>query len=178
VVPPGRQLEKFRGRITCPSYNLNGDPRSALTALTSPAIGERRFVSKNVCHGVCYDCSVHDLVAAVKGRSLSLELIWKGMEKYLRERPEGKLLHDPLAACCAIDEAMGSWGEVEMYREKGEWGARLVPGSGTRTRRHGGGRKQGPGAAPRPAPFTRRPGAAGAAPGSFLCPRRPLQIRQ
>jgi len=26
VIPPGEQLPKFRGRSTCPSYNLNGDP--------------------------------------------------------------------------------------------------------------------------------------------------------
>jgi hypothetical protein len=50
---------------------------------------------------------------------------------YLRTRPEGKILHDPLAACCAIDESIGEWAEVELFREKNEWGARLK--SDTRT---------------------------------------------
>ncbi|MEZ4406969.1 MAG: hypothetical protein R3A52_10885 [Polyangiales bacterium] len=42
----------------------------------------------------------------------------------------GKKLHDPLAACCAIDPSIGEWAEVEMFRERGEWGSRLAPGSG------------------------------------------------
>ena len=54
------QLEQFKGRATCPTFNLNGDPKSALAALQFPGIGSRRFVSKNVCHGVFYDrrCTV------------------------------------------------------------------------------------------------------------------------
>jgi pyrimidine-specific ribonucleoside hydrolase len=131
VVPPERQLDKFRGRVTCPTFNLNGDPRSALAALRHPGIGVRRFVSKNVCHGVVYDQALHGRVAALRDRSRSLDLIWRGMDAYLGRQGAGKAFHDPLAACCAIDEAIGDWAEVELYRERGEWGARLCPGSGT-----------------------------------------------
>jgi inosine-uridine nucleoside N-ribohydrolase len=203
VVPRERQLAKFRGLTTCPTYNLNGDPRSALAALEHPGIGVKRFVSKNVCHGVVYDRALHDAVGALVNQSLSLRLIWRGMQEYLgaaapsppararngaigapvvalvgprgerlgpteigralalaREqgldlvemhpgasppvcrlmppagadespaRRPGKIFHDPLAACCAIDESIGEWAEVELYRERGEWGARLRPGSG------------------------------------------------
>src|SRR5262249_36109185 len=91
----------------------------------------RRFVSKNVCHGVVYDQAMHKHFAAVKEGSRSLALIWQGMEVYLRRQEEGKAFHDPLAACCAIDESIGTWAEVEVYREKGEWGSRLCPESGT-----------------------------------------------
>jgi pyrimidine-specific ribonucleoside hydrolase len=132
VVPPERQLPAFRGRVTCPSFNLNGDPRSALQAFTFPGIGARRFVSKNVCHGVFYDGALHARVGALRDRSRSLELIWQGMAVYLAKTPAGKKFHDPLAACCAIDERVGTWAEVELYRERGEWGARLAPGSSTR----------------------------------------------
>lgn len=132
VVPPERQLEKFRGMVTCPTYNLNGDPRSAEAALTHPGIGARWFVSKNVCHGVVYDHEVHARVAACRHRSLSLRLIWQGMEAYLRKSRDGKKFHDPLAACCAIDRSIGTWAEVELYRARGGWGSRLSPGSGTR----------------------------------------------
>lgn len=199
VVPRACQLEKFRGLVTCPTYNLNGDPKSALAVISSSAIASKRFVSKNVCHGVVYDRELHARVAALKDRSKSLELIWRGMEKYLeRHRPaarprndaiasrdvrlvgldgklelvalseaiarvatrgldlvavnddmppvcrgmpratvpeshdeHGKKFHDPLAACCAIDPSIGEWAEVELYREGGEWGSRLAPGSGT-----------------------------------------------
>lgn len=153
VVPPGRQLAKFRGMVTCPTYNLNGDPRSALAALAHPGIAVKRFVAKNVCHGVIYDHALHARIAAVKDRSRSLGLIWQGMETYLAKKghkhqapldrtqptgadrepppdPAGKKFHDPLAACCAIDESIATWAEVELFRERGGWGSRLSPGSG------------------------------------------------
>lgn len=131
VVPRERQLPKFAGRTTCPTFNLNGAPKAVLAALAHPGIGERRFVSKNVCHGVVYDRALHAVVGERKAGSRSLELVWKGMERYLEDHPEGKAFHDPLAACCAIDPSIAEWAEVEVYREKGEWGARLAPGSGT-----------------------------------------------
>jgi pyrimidine-specific ribonucleoside hydrolase len=197
VVPRERQLPKFAGLVTCPTYNLNGDPKSALAVIASTAIAHKRFVSKNVCHGVVYDAAMHAAVAALRDRSKSLDLIWRGMEVYLYDtadapRPRngeiaapevrlagadkqlelvaigeaiaraaaagldlvavtddtppvcrlmpaatpessdgsGKKFHDPLAACCAIDESIGEWAEVELYREKGEWGSRLAAGSG------------------------------------------------
>lgn len=52
------------------------------------------------------------------------------MASYLERHPEGKKFHDPLAACCAIEPSIGVWAEVEVYRQKGQWGARLSPGSG------------------------------------------------
>src|SRR5437588_706697 len=68
VVPPERQLDKFKGLTTCPTYNLNGDPRAALAVLASAAIGVRRFVAKNVCHGVCYDRDMHAHFEALAGK--------------------------------------------------------------------------------------------------------------
>jgi inosine-uridine nucleoside N-ribohydrolase len=131
VVPREQQLAKFKGRTTCPSFNMNGDPKSALLAVAHPAIATRRLVSKNVCHGVVYDPALHARVTAVKDRSPALALIWRGMEHYLVKHPGGKIFHDPLAACCAIDPAIATWAEVEVYRKSGEWGARLSPGTGT-----------------------------------------------
>jgi pyrimidine-specific ribonucleoside hydrolase len=131
VVPPEHQLAKFAGMTTCPTYNLNGDPQSALLALAYPGIAARRFVSKNVCHGVSYDAAMHARIAEVRDARPSLQLIWQGMEAYLRKHPAGKKFHDPLAACCAIDEQIGTWAEVELYRDTGGWGARPAPGSGT-----------------------------------------------
>ncbi len=200
VVPPERQLAKFRGLATCPSYNLNGDPKSALAVIAAPSITRKRFVSKNVCHGVVYDRALHASVAEVRHRATSLDLIWQGMQRYLdnhgprpapprnlaiaaaevrlagadgtltllprddavalaaargldlvavtadpvpvcralpptvehRESadPQGKMLHDPLAACCAIDPSIAQWAEVDLFRERGAWGSRLAPGSG------------------------------------------------
>ena len=131
VVPPEDQLEKFKGLITCPTYNLNGDPKSALRVLAHDGFRTRHFVSKNICHGLVYDRRMHKLMGKVKDKGLSLSLIWKGMDFYLSRKPGGKKFHDPLAACCAIDRDIGTWAEVELYREKGKWGSKLSPGSGT-----------------------------------------------
>ena len=131
VVPPADQLPKFRGLETCPTYNLNGAPAAALAALRDPRIGPKRFVSKNVCHGVVYDADLHAQVAPRRDRRRSLRLIHQGMDVYLRKRPRGKAFHDPLAACCAIDPAIGVWAQVELYRAQGRWGARPRPGSDT-----------------------------------------------
>lgn len=140
VVPAERQLEKFKGKVTCPTFNLNGDPKSALFVLEKRAwFEDLRFVSKNVCHGVKYDRAMHARFAAVSSRwfdgtrtSTAQSLIYQGMGHYLTKREEGKAFHDPLAACCAIDPEIGDWAEVELYRERGEWGSRLSPDSGVR----------------------------------------------
>jgi pyrimidine-specific ribonucleoside hydrolase len=131
VVLPEWQLPKFRGLTTCPTFNLNGDVKSALLTLTYPLIGIRRFVSKNVCHQVIYDQALHQKIAPLQDKNLALKYMWQGMDMYLKNKPEGKILHDPLAACCAIDESIGTWAEVELFREKNEWGARLKPRSRT-----------------------------------------------
>ncbi|MEH2194479.1 MAG: nucleoside hydrolase [Nostoc sp.] len=131
VIPPERQLEKFKGMVTCPSYNLNGDPKSALAALEYSGIGIRRFVSKNVCHKVYYDQEIHKHFETIKDKSKSLTYIWQGMNAYLKKKPGGKKFHDPLAACCAIDESIGTWAEVDLYCHHGQWGAKLSPGTKT-----------------------------------------------
>lgn len=124
VVPEILQLEKFKGMATCPTFNLNGAPKTAIRALQYGNF-PKYFISKNVCHGVYYDREMHEIVGAKKNTKLSLSLIHKGMEKYLRKHPAGKKFHDPLAACCAINPDIGVWREVELYREQGKWGSRF-----------------------------------------------------
>jgi pyrimidine-specific ribonucleoside hydrolase len=53
------------------------------------------------------------------------------MELYLRKRRAGKLLHDPTAACAAIDPGICGWAEVEMVQDGLAWGAEPAEGSGT-----------------------------------------------
>lgn len=55
IVAPEHVLEKFKGKITCPTFNLNADVKAGLAVLASAGIHERWFVSKNVCHGIKYD---------------------------------------------------------------------------------------------------------------------------
>jgi len=181
VVPPEKQLEKFKGKATCPTFNLNGDVPSAHLVLEHRGwFSDLRFVSKNVCHGVVYDEGMHEVVKGVLAAGcehdlcncechnpgsqmmhimaccdacplcgqntagltrypdasdphrLSLFLIRGGMGHYLQRHTGGKAFHDPLAACCAINPEIGEWAEVELYRERGEWGSFLYAGSGVK----------------------------------------------
>lgn len=59
VIPTDLQLDKFKGRTTCPSFNLGGDIPSAMLVLEHRHLfKDLRFVSKNVAHGVVYDESM------------------------------------------------------------------------------------------------------------------------
>ncbi len=124
VVPEHLILEKFHGKLTCPTFNLNGDVKAALKVLSSEDIINRIFVSKNVCHGVVYDNNMHEFVKQYKDNNPGLKLMFDGMHKYLQKNSNGKAFHDPLAACVAIDQNICEFEHVELYREKGEWGSR------------------------------------------------------
>lgn len=127
VVPPEFRLKKFEGKATCPTFNFNGSPREAEQLLASgvPTL----LVSKNVCHGVCWDEAFHSRVAALPKVTAGVRLAYEGMAHYLKNKPEGKLIHDPLALAVAIDPSVCEFRGVEVYRSKGEWGSKLSPGS-------------------------------------------------
>lgn len=129
LVAPEHRLAKFEGRVTCPTFNLNGDPKGALRLLSDGRIRDRVLVSKNVCHGVAWDREFHARVMAGE-RTDGVDLVAHGMEMYLRRRPEGKLLHDPLAMAVALDESVVGLRPVEVFRRKGEWGSAPWDGKG------------------------------------------------
>ncbi|GAA0947264.1 nucleoside hydrolase [Actinocorallia libanotica] len=132
LVPPERRLAKFDGLTACPTFNFNGEPQAALSALSDAApIARRELVSKNVTHGVRYDRAFHERLEPHRDATPGLALIWRGMDLYLRRRPGGKLLHDPTAACAAIDPSIAVWAEAEITREPGGWAARPQPGTRT-----------------------------------------------
>lgn len=132
VVPKELRLPKFDGMNTCPTFNFNGNPKGALFLLGTDQITKRLLVSKNVCHGEVYTKELHERYKAVKDRDECTRLIYKAMDLYLKKRPEGKKLHDPLAACVAINPEVCEFKPVEIYREKGKWGAKLNSESNTR----------------------------------------------
>ena len=125
IMPPELILEKFKGKITCPTFNLNGDVPAALKVVSTELIKNKTFVSKNVCHGVVYNNEMHDFIRKFKDRNLGLNLLFQGMDFYLSRNSNGKAFHDPLAACVAINNDVCSFENVDLYRSKGEWGANL-----------------------------------------------------
>lgn len=121
IVPEQYRLPKFAGKTTCPTFNFNGDVIGAKLLLSNLVdIKNKQLVSKNVCHGLAYNQEFHDKMKDVKFNK-SLELIYKGMEIYLKKNKDGKLFHDPLAAAMMINPDICESVEVEVYREKGEW---------------------------------------------------------
>ncbi len=131
VVPEEHRLEKFKGRITCPTFNLNADVEAAKIIASTKQIKKKMFVSKNVCHGMIYDNEMHERIRPHRHNNIGLDLMVDGMDFYLSNKKHGKAFHDPLAACVAIDPSIVEFREVEVYREKGDWGSKLAEGTNT-----------------------------------------------
>lgn len=131
IVPEEYRLNKFVGKETCPTFNLNGDIEAAKNVIASEKILKRIFVSKNVCHGIIYDNDMHERIKPHRHNNAGLELLVKGMDFYLKNKSSGKAFHDPLAACVAISPDCCEFKEVELYRSKGEWGSKLQEGTNT-----------------------------------------------
>jgi len=139
VVPREAQMDKFKGLETCPTWNFCGNIPAAQAALASPAIARKICVSKNVCHSVNYDevfhMALHEAVleetkvSPTGSRAVAFQIMYSAMDDYVRHKPGGKKLHDPLALAVAIDETVCELAEVNLYCHKGRWGSRLSPGS-------------------------------------------------
>ncbi|HET9622078.1 MAG TPA: nucleoside hydrolase [Kofleriaceae bacterium] len=131
LVPPARRLAKFDGRTRCESFNFGGDKKATQAALASPQIARRDLVSKNVTHGFAWDAALQARLRARADLSAGAALACEAMDLYLRDHPEGKLLHDPLAACAIVDRDAFTWAEVEVDYERGQWGAQAAAGTQT-----------------------------------------------
>ncbi len=92
VVPSEYRLDKFAGRNTCPTFNFNGDILGAKLLLASTNIKLKQLVSKNVCHGVFYDSEFHEKASYWKNHSKSNEMIYWGMDVYLKKTSSWKII--------------------------------------------------------------------------------------
>lgn len=115
IVPKEHRLEKFDGKITCPTFNLNGNPLAAEALLAIP-MTERRLISKNVCHGAVFTKADAALLVPFRNQNKGLDLFLKAVD--LKE----KALHDTVAGLLAIDASKALWAEVIPYRKSGGWG--------------------------------------------------------
>merc|ERR1712196_648998 len=124
------QMDKFKGMATCPTWNFGGNIPAAQAALASSAIERKICVSKNVCHSVVYDDEFHRALAHARHRHpTTFGMMYDAMDDYLKRRPGGKKLHDPLAMAVAVNEAVCELVEVQLFCQKGHWGSKLCPGS-------------------------------------------------
>jgi len=116
-------LEKFVGKTTVPTFNLNGDPGGA-RAFLDANISDRRFVGKHLCHTIVYDRDRHCAIPPARNRAHALFI--EGMGKYLAKHKGGKKFHDPLAAVAHVHPEIFSWATGTLFREHGEWGTELA----------------------------------------------------
>jgi len=131
MVPEELQLEKFKGKEVCMSANWSSSAMIKYL-LSSPNILRRVVCAKNVCHGVVYDSKFHQHLHNIPQRTKGLDLIYQGMDTYLKRHSKGKMFHDPLAAAVAVDESIGEFVEVDMEaNSKKEW--KSTPKQGTNT---------------------------------------------
>ena len=119
IVPKENRLEKFDGKLTCATFNLNGNPLAAEKLLSIP-MTERRLISKNVCHAAIFTKKDAEMLMPFRNNNKGLNLFLKAVE--LKE----KALHDTVAALLAVDPSKAVWAEVIPYRKRGEWGSRKV----------------------------------------------------
>merc|ERR1712046_501703 len=121
-------MDKFKGMATCPTWNFCGNIPAAEAALASEAIVKKVCVSKNVCHSVVYDEKFHGALARARYRHpTTFGLMYDAMDTYLRHKPGGKKLHDPLALAVALDESVCELVQVKLFYQKGKWGSRVCP---------------------------------------------------
>jgi pyrimidine-specific ribonucleoside hydrolase len=118
------RLEKFEGKETCATFNLNGDKKGAELFMQAPI--SRRFVSKNVCHTVVYGADEHCLALTKQPKGRGGQLLREGMALYLSGHPEGKKFHDPTAAACMLHPEIAKWARGRLFRRHGEWGFQLA----------------------------------------------------
>lgn len=121
VVPPERRLEKFKGRLTCPTFNLGGDRKAAEALLGTHRMPFVNMVSKNVCHGVIFGPGAVERFPSHIHKGL--DLLLDGMRYYIKKvNPQGKALHDVIAAGLTINPTAATWASGYPYYEKGGWG--------------------------------------------------------
>ena len=135
-VPWPANLQKFRDAHHSPTFNFGAAAKGVELTLRNQGVGAVYTVGKNVCHRNI--CSA-DMLAQIRAATLdvaawtqaqlprslrAMQLMVHGLEVYLALHPNGKKLHDPLAACAALAPGVCTWEEVRIKpgARKGEWG--------------------------------------------------------
>jgi inosine-uridine nucleoside N-ribohydrolase len=130
IVPECVALDKFKDKEMVPSWNLDGALKDTLRVLQSPRCSEIRLVSKNVCHGVIWDETLSSQITDEAPDML--HTIDGIMTEYRQRKGAPKIIHDVVAAACALTPATCDWARVSMRHEKkAGWGADLSKTSNT-----------------------------------------------
>ncbi|MHA1311783.1 MAG: nucleoside hydrolase [Candidatus Helarchaeota archaeon] len=128
-IPIERQHPRYKGLETFRAHNFDLYLEGAWKFLNSPNIEKKYLISKDVTHFVIYDHELHKLVKKKTAEHPAWRLIWDSMEYYLKKHSRGKILHDPLAVCAAINPEIIKFQEVKCFYKNRGWGS--IPIKGT-----------------------------------------------
>jgi pyrimidine-specific ribonucleoside hydrolase len=130
IIPETDVLAKFKDKKMVPSWNLDAAQKDTLRVLKSPRCEEIRMVSKNVCHAVSWDEALSEKIST-SGLPLVKD-IDNIMTRYREKKGHPKIIHDIVAAACALDSDVCNWTNVHIdHQRKAGWGASLAIGSNT-----------------------------------------------
>ncbi len=126
----GNTLTTPDDKITGSSPTLEADRRSSWTIIRSSLSYTKKFIPENVNQKIVFNRELVDYIDPFKRHNLAIALIWKAVDRYLLKHPAGKRAGNIFAACCAINDNIGAWQEVELIREHGGWGGTPKKGTG------------------------------------------------
>lgn len=113
-------LDKFAGKKSVGTFNLNGD-RPGGHAFLSADIPERRMVGKNICHGIVFSSEYAPLLANGRNPAHSF------YNDCLRMLKKEKKFHDPTAAVLHLHPEIGTWIKGKPLQVGSEWTTILDP---------------------------------------------------
>lgn len=117
-------LEKFKGRKSFPSFNLNGSRKGTEAILNSK--NNLYFVSKNVCHKILFDKDIYKKFKEFPPKTRAGELFREIGGLYIKKY-ENKIFHDPTAAVCCKHSNVPIWLEGELKKESKGWLTKVCP---------------------------------------------------
>jgi pyrimidine-specific ribonucleoside hydrolase len=121
---PCLRLPKFEGLSWCPTFNLNGDRKAAITLAESGI--PLQYVSKNVCHTIEFDRNRFSDFGGGKASCAASELFIEAATLYFQKH-DAKKFHDPTAAVCHLHPEIADWVRGHMVKIEGGWGTVLDP---------------------------------------------------
>jgi pyrimidine-specific ribonucleoside hydrolase len=110
IYRPKQTSEKFNGKETMPTFNLNGDRINGVNFLNGN-VKKRRMVGKNVCHNVIF---TKELAQRSSGLFLEAANLYFSFDR-------DKKFHDPTAAICHLHPEIGCWIKGKTIKMNDGW---------------------------------------------------------
>lgn len=120
---PCLRLDKFEGLSWCPTFNLNGDRKGAITVAESGI--PLQYVSKNLCHTIEFNKEQwHKFQRNTVNPAADL---FADAANLYFDKHDSKKFHDPTAAVCHLHPEIADWVRGYMVKIEGGWGTVIDP---------------------------------------------------